>query len=196
MRHFPVDVYQTGSGTSTNMNVNEVISNMACEAAGKKIGAQDPVHPNNHVNMGQSSNDTMPSAMQIAAATHAKHSPLRIEAIGEISSKEESTVRQDRQDRPDTSSGCDPDTTRTGVLRLRSADRIRSGTHPIGHPRTGGEHAHWRYRRGHGHQHTPPDSASWSAANSARRQESGSVRLETTSRHNPRGIASSMPMDI
>ena len=55
------------------MNVNEVISNMACEAAGKKIGAQDPVHPNNHVNMGQSSNDTMPSAMQIAAATHAKH---------------------------------------------------------------------------------------------------------------------------
>lgn len=73
MRHFPVDVYQTGSGTSTNMNVNEVVSNMACEAAGKKIGAQDPVHPNNHVNMGQSSNDTMPTAMQIAAATHAKH---------------------------------------------------------------------------------------------------------------------------
>ncbi|MEE2906380.1 MAG: class II fumarate hydratase [Planctomycetota bacterium] len=76
MRHFPVDMYQTGSGTSTNMNVNEVISNLACQAAGKKIGAQDPVHPNDHVNMGQSSNDTMPSAMQIAAASHIKHALL------------------------------------------------------------------------------------------------------------------------
>jgi len=73
MRHFPVDVFQTGSGTSTNMNVNEVISNLACKAAGKKIGAQDPVHPNDHVNMGQSSNDTFPTAMQIAAAVHMKH---------------------------------------------------------------------------------------------------------------------------
>ncbi|MDP7028649.1 MAG: class II fumarate hydratase [Phycisphaerales bacterium] len=74
MRHFPVDVFQTGSGTSTNMNVNEVVSNIACKAAGKKIGAQDPVHPNDHVNMGQSSNDTFPTAMQIAAAMHMKHS--------------------------------------------------------------------------------------------------------------------------
>ena len=72
MRHFPVDSYQTGSGTSTNMNVNEVISNIACKAAGKKIGAQDPVHPNDHVNMGQSSNDTFPTAMQIATAVHMK----------------------------------------------------------------------------------------------------------------------------
>ena len=72
MRHFPVDMYQTGSGTSTNMNVNEVISNIACRAAGKKIGAQDPIHPNDHVNMGQSSNDTMPTAMQIAASVHIK----------------------------------------------------------------------------------------------------------------------------
>lgn len=67
MFHFPVDVFQTGSGTSTNMNVNEVVSNLACKAAGKKIGAKDPVHPNDHVNMGQSSNDTFPTAMQIAA---------------------------------------------------------------------------------------------------------------------------------
>jgi fumarate hydratase class II len=66
MEHFPIDVFQTGSGTSTNMNVNEVISNLACIAAGKSIGAKDPIHPNDHVNMGQSSNDTFPSAMQIA----------------------------------------------------------------------------------------------------------------------------------
>ena len=73
MRHFPVDVFQTGSGTSTNMNVNEVVSNIACKAAGKKIGAQDPIHPNDHVNMGQSSNDTFPTAMQVASAVHMKH---------------------------------------------------------------------------------------------------------------------------
>ena len=68
MEHFPVDVFQTGSGTSTNMNVNEVVANLACKSAGKKIGAKDPIHPNDHVNMGQSSNDTFPTAMQVAAA--------------------------------------------------------------------------------------------------------------------------------
>ncbi len=68
MEHFPIDIFQTGSGTSTNMNVNEVVSNLACRAAGGKVGAKDPVHPNDHVNMGQSSNDTFPTAMQIAAA--------------------------------------------------------------------------------------------------------------------------------
>jgi len=64
--HFPVDVYQTGSGTSTNMNANEVISNRCSQLAGKEIGAKEPVHPNDHVNMGQSSNDTFPTAIHIA----------------------------------------------------------------------------------------------------------------------------------
>ena len=68
MDHFPVDVFQTGSGTSTNMNVNEVLSNLACLAAGQPIGAKNPVHPNDHANMGQSSNDTFPTAMQVAGA--------------------------------------------------------------------------------------------------------------------------------
>jgi fumarate hydratase class II len=67
MRHFPVDVFQTGSGTSTNMNMNEVISNLACKSVGAKVGSKDPIHPNDHVNMGQSSNDTFPTAMQLAA---------------------------------------------------------------------------------------------------------------------------------
>lgn len=66
--HFVIDIYQTGSGTSTNMNVNEVIANRVCQIAGKPIGAKDPVHPNDHVNMGQSSNDTFPTAMHIAVA--------------------------------------------------------------------------------------------------------------------------------
>jgi fumarate hydratase class II len=68
MEHFPIDVFQTGSGTSTNMNANEVIANLVAREAGKPIGAKDPVHPNDHVNMGQSSNDTFPTAMQVAAA--------------------------------------------------------------------------------------------------------------------------------
>ena len=66
--HFPLVVWQTGSGTQTNMNVNEVISNRAIEIMGGEIGSKKPVHPNDHVNMGQSSNDSFPTAMHIAAA--------------------------------------------------------------------------------------------------------------------------------
>jgi fumarate hydratase class II len=66
--HFPLFVWQTGSGTQTNMNVNEVISNRAIEIAGGELGSKVPVHPNDHVNMSQSSNDTFPTAMHIAAA--------------------------------------------------------------------------------------------------------------------------------
>jgi fumarate hydratase, class II len=65
--HFPVDVFQTGSGTSSNMNVNEVIANRAIELMGGTIGSKDPVHPNDHVNAGQSSNDVFPTAVHLAA---------------------------------------------------------------------------------------------------------------------------------
>src|SRR5437763_3061152 len=66
--HFPLVVWQTGSGTQTNMNLNEVIANRANEMLGGKLGAKAPVHPNDHVNMSQSSNDSFPTAMHIAAA--------------------------------------------------------------------------------------------------------------------------------
>src|SRR5260221_6868400 len=66
--HFPLVVWQTGSGTQTNMNMNEVIANRANELLGAKRGANKPVHPNDHVNMSQSSNDSFPTAMHIAAA--------------------------------------------------------------------------------------------------------------------------------
>ncbi len=69
--HFPLKVWQTGSGTQTNMNVNEVISNRAIEILGGKLGSKKPVHPNDHVNMAQSTNDTFPTAMHIAVAIHA-----------------------------------------------------------------------------------------------------------------------------
>ncbi|MFM2043963.1 MAG: fumarate hydratase, class [Pseudomonadota bacterium] len=71
--HFPLVVWQTGSGTQTNMNANEVISNRAIELLGGEMGSKKPVHPNDHVNMGQSSNDTFPTAMHIAAAEQVHH---------------------------------------------------------------------------------------------------------------------------
>jgi len=71
--HFPLVVWQTGSGTQTNMNVNEVIANIANVALGGTLGSKKPVHPNDHVNMGQSSNDSYPSAMHIAAAMRIAH---------------------------------------------------------------------------------------------------------------------------
>ncbi len=67
--HFPLVIYQTGSGTQSNMNINEVLSNRAIEIAGGKLGSKTPIHPNDDVNKSQSSNDTFPTAMHIAAAT-------------------------------------------------------------------------------------------------------------------------------
>jgi fumarate hydratase class II len=71
--HFPLHVWQTGSGTQTNMNANEVISNRAIATSGGVLGSKTPVHPNDHVNRGQSSNDTFPTAMHIAAADEVVH---------------------------------------------------------------------------------------------------------------------------
>jgi len=72
--HFPLSVWQTGSGTQTNMNVNEVIANVANLALGGELGSKKPIHPNDHVNMSQSSNDSLPTAMHIAAASQlARH---------------------------------------------------------------------------------------------------------------------------
>lgn len=71
--HFPLVVWQTGSGTQSNMNANEVISNRAIEMLGGEMGSKKPVHPNDHCNMSQSSNDTFPTAMHIACAEEIHH---------------------------------------------------------------------------------------------------------------------------
>jgi len=72
--HFPLDIFQTGSGTSTNMNANEVIANRCSQILGRPIGSRDPVHPNDHVNMAQSSNDVIPTAIHVATAESLKRS--------------------------------------------------------------------------------------------------------------------------
>ncbi len=81
---FPIDVFQTGSGTSSNMNMNEVISNLANRARGEKVGAKKPVHPNDHVNMGQSSNDVIPTTLHLSVALAAKERLLP--ALGRLAS--------------------------------------------------------------------------------------------------------------
>jgi fumarate hydratase class II len=90
--HFPLDIFQTGSGTSTNTNANEVIANRSAQLAGKPIGSHDPVHPNDHVNMGQSSNDVIPSAIHISAAEVLKNDLVpaleRLHAALETKAKE------------------------------------------------------------------------------------------------------------
>ncbi len=96
--HFPLRVWQTGSGTQTNMNSNEVIANRAIELAGGELGSKSPVHPNDHVNRAQSSNDTFPTAMHIAAAEEITHRLLPAlshmrEALSDKSSEFSSIVK-------------------------------------------------------------------------------------------------------
>ena len=74
--HFPLKVWQTGSGTQTNMNVNEVIANRAIQMMGGKMGTKKPIHPNDHVNKSQSTNDVFPTAMHIAIAIKSKEKLL------------------------------------------------------------------------------------------------------------------------
>ena len=74
--HFPLKVWQTGSGTQTNMNVNEVIANRAIQLMGGKMGSKKPIHPNDHVNKSQSTNDVFPTAMHIAIALKSKEKLL------------------------------------------------------------------------------------------------------------------------
>src|SRR5262245_11295130 len=95
---FPLRIWQTGSGTQTNMNVNEVISNRAIEIAGGELGSKKPIHPNDDVNMSQSSNDTFPAAMHIAAADRVQRALIPAiktvhDAIGERATTFDSIVK-------------------------------------------------------------------------------------------------------
>ena len=88
---FPVDIFQTGSGTSTNMNANEVIANRAIEILGGEVGSKTPVHPNDHVNRGQSSNDVIPTAIHLAVSESIKDGllPVLIACQKELEAKSE-----------------------------------------------------------------------------------------------------------
>ena len=125
---FVVDIFQTGSGTSTNMNANEVISNVAIEALGGELGSRDPIHPNDHVNKGQSSNDVIPTAIQVAAAVAIADSLLpamqgtRGTAYEAKSEEFWNVVKTGRTHLQDAT----PIRLRTRVPRLRRTTRIRT----------------------------------------------------------------------
>ena len=128
--NFPLLVWQTGSGTQSNMNVNEVIANLANVALGGELGAKTPVHPNDHVNMSQSSNDSIPTAMHIAAAMEIKrHLLAGARRLACRAGEKDEGVRQDRQDRPHPHDGCNAADARPGIFRLCRAGEILDRAH-------------------------------------------------------------------
>ena len=128
--HFPLVVWQTGSGTQTNMNTNEVISNRAIELAGGALGSKKPIHPNDDVNKAQSSNDTFPTAMHIAAVEqiHRRLIPM-VTQLRDTLKKKSERVQRHHQDRPHAPDGCHPAYARPGVFRLRCDAHARAGPH-------------------------------------------------------------------
>ena len=124
--HFPLSVWQTGSGTQSNMNANEVISNRAIEMAGGILGSKVPIHPNDDVNMSQSSNDTFPTAMHIAAVEEVTHRLLpAIRAPPECAERQGGGIRRHHQDRAYPSHGRRSPHSRSRVLGIRSPTRRR-----------------------------------------------------------------------
>ena len=120
---FPLVIWQTGSGTQSNMNANEVIAGRANEKLTGKRGGKEPVHPNDHVNMGQSSNDSFPTAMHVAAARGVQRGCSRRSRRCTPADRPRQALGPDRQDRPHPSAGRDPADARPGILRLCGADR-------------------------------------------------------------------------
>ena len=118
--HFPLVVWQTGSGTQSNMNANEVISNRAIEMLGGVMGSKKPVHPNDHVNMSQSSNDTYPTAMHIAVRRGDRAPPDAGAAeLAQRAERQGAGVDAHHQDRPHPHPGRHAADAGPGVLRLR-----------------------------------------------------------------------------
>ena len=123
--HFPLRVWQTGSGTQTNMNVNEVISNRAIELAGGEMGSKNPIHPNDHVNMSQSSNDTFPTAMHVAAAQAMAGMLPAVAGAARRAPREGKGMGAHRQGRAHASARRDAADARARVLRIRHPARSR-----------------------------------------------------------------------
>ncbi len=131
--HFPLSVWQTGSGTQSHMNVNEVIANRANESFGAARGSMAPIHPNDHVNLGQSSNDSFPTAMHVAAALALKHNLLPALRRLEASLRRQGGCffRPD-QGRPHPSPGRDADHLGPGIFRLCGAGPLRRRADRVG----------------------------------------------------------------
>jgi fumarate hydratase, class II len=126
--HFPLVVWQTGSGTQSNMNANEVISNRAIEMMGGVMGSKKPVHPNDHVNMSQSSNDTYPTAMHMwPAPNRSQHDLLpALRAPAQGAEGQVEAMGAHHQDRPYAHAGCNALDAGPGIRRATPA-RVENG---------------------------------------------------------------------
>ena len=126
---FPLHVWMTGSGTQFNMNVNEVIANRCSQIAGQPLGSHQPVHPNDHVNMSQSSNDSFPTAMNVAAALGVKQRLMpALERPARCPRRQGQGLGGHCEDRAHPPPGRNASDTRPGILWVRRHARRRSGT--------------------------------------------------------------------
>ena len=132
---FVVDVYQAGAGTSHNMNVNEVLANRAAELLGGARGEYLLVHPNDHVNMGQSTNDVFPTATRLALLLGHRRSACVRARAGRGAVDQGQAVRRHREGRADASAGRGADDARAGVQWLCGVHRPWAPTHSTGRPR-------------------------------------------------------------
>ncbi len=189
--HFPLDVFQTGSGTSTNMNANEVIANRCSQLAGKAVGSRDPVHPNDHVNMGQSSNDVIPTTIHIAVAER-----LKVDLVPALTALAEALGAKAQEFW---------DVIKIGRTHLMDATPVRLGQEFSGYAkqmengvsRAGMGHRRaarastWRHRGRHRAQLPSRTFPASSCAISASRQASNFARPPITSRRSrPRTVSS------
>ena len=159
--HFVLDIFQTGSGTSTNMNANEVIAHRANEILGGKVGEKKPVHPNDHVNQSQSSNDVIPSAIHISALEGLERELIpALKGLEEALGEESRGIRPGHQNRADSPAGRDPHPAGPGIQRLCKHGETRDPEGRNG-PRGPGGTGPGRDGRGHGDQYSPPLCRAW-----------------------------------
>ena len=179
---FVVDVFQTGSGTSTNMNANEVIGNRAIELLGGVLGSRTPVHPNDHVNLCQSSNDVIPTAIHVAGAVAAGEGPPPgARRPGSVAAGQEPGALAGRQDRAHPPPGRHPDPARSGVPGLGRPGRAGPAALPAG-SRRALRAGPGRDRRRHRGEHPPRVRRCGSSPGWPRPASSPSPRPTTTSR--------------
>ena len=144
--HFPIDIYQTGSGTSSNMNANEVIATLASQAGKAKV------HPNDHVNLGQSSNDVIPTAIRVSAQLAVVENLLpALKHLRRTIDRRGKCIGESGQDRPHPPDGCDAADLPAGILGLVGAIAVGRGPDP-GQPQAPAPPAAGRNRDRHRHQ--------------------------------------------
>ena len=152
LAHFPVDVFQTGSATSSNMNINEVIANRASQLSGHPVGSKKPLHPNDDVNLGQSSNDIIPTALHVSVAVALQHQLVpALEELATAPGGQGAAIPRHREDRPHPSHGRHAAHAGAGVLRLRGPGAQGGEPGAEGRGRAGGT-GHRRHGGRHGHQ--------------------------------------------